>query len=58
MLRHLHDIRDLLCSEQLPEFMHCVSGLAYDVLSGNLGMALRSPVPNVESCGNFSDIIL
>lgn len=60
-LRHLHDIRDLLCSEQLlakAEFMHCVSGLAYDVLSGNFGMGLRSPVPNVRGCGNFSVIIL
>lgn len=61
ILRCLRDIRDLLCSEQLlakPEFMHCVSGLTYDVLSGNLGMALRPPVPKVKSCGNFSDIIL
>lgn len=61
MLRHLHDLRDLLCSEQLPakaEFMCCVSGLAYDVLSGNLGMALRSPVPNVKGCGNFRDTVL
>jgi len=61
MLRYLHDIREALCSGQLPakpEFMHCVSGLACDVLSGDLGMALESPVPNVKSYGNFSDIIL
>lgn len=61
MSRHLHNMRDLRCSEQSlakPEFMRCDSGLAYDVLSGNPGMALRSSVPNVKSCGNFSDIIL
>lgn len=54
-------MRDLLCSEQsldTPEFMHCDSGFAYDVLPGNPGMAFRSSVPNVKSCGNFSDIIL
>lgn len=41
----------------LNEFTCCVSTFAYFMLAGNVGLHLRSPVSNVKSCGNFSDII-